>query len=191
MRLHLLLPIAVLGALVALTFWLERQVRLETTTSVKAASDQPDVIVDNFTATRTSHDGQMQFNLKAVRMTHFPAGDMSRLERVSFESLTGSAGRVTATSDTGTVFEGGNRVVLEGNVVVNSLEAEGSRAWKVTTTRLEVKPQENRAYTDAEVLFTSEGLEMKAASLDYDTKTKELNLKQVRAVYAARPARSK
>lgn len=191
MRLNLLLPIAVLAALVGLTFWLDRQVRLETAPGVKAASDQPDVIIDNFHATRTSQDGQMQFSLKAQRMMHYPAGDTSRLERVSFESLTGTAGRVTATSDTGTVFQGGNRVVLEGNVVVKTAESEVARAWQVTTSRLEILPQDNKAHTDAEVQFTSEGLEMKAASLDYDTKTKALNLKQVRAVYAARPARSK
>jgi lipopolysaccharide export system protein LptC len=186
MRLHLWLPIAVLGALVALTFWLERQVRLESVRGTQAASDKPDIIIDNFNATRTTRDGQLQFSLKAVRMLHYPAGDTSRLEKVSFESQTGSAGRITATSDKGTVLQGGNRVLLEGNVVVRSAATEGERAWQVTTPRLEILPQENRAMTDAGVHYSSQGLEMDAASLDYDTKTKALNLKQVRAVYAAR-----
>lgn len=186
MRIGLWLPIAVLASLVALTFWLERQVRLESATGPRADADKPDVIVDNFNATRTTREGQLQFSLKARRMLHFPAGDTSRLEQVSFESQTGSAGRVTATSDRGTVLQGGNRVLMEGNVVVKSAAAEGSRAWQVTTSRLEILPQENRATTDAGLLYSSEGLEMKAASLEYNTKTKALNLKRVRAVYSAR-----
>jgi lipopolysaccharide export system protein LptC len=177
------LPVIILVLLVALTFWLEQLVRPTTPRGGPSGRNDPDLIVDNFTARKMGPDGSLRYTLTARKMTHYPAEDTSRLEAVSFEASTPGQPNVTATSRSGAVSEGGDRVVLEGDVIVNAAATEKAPAWKLTTPRLTLLPDENVARSEDGVRFESRDISMTGASFVFNTETRILNLKQLQATY--------
>jgi lipopolysaccharide export system protein LptC len=186
MRATLLLPLLALIALVALTFWLERQVSLDDRRATKAAASEPDVIIDNFNASKMGPDGALKYSLNAKRMTHYPAGDTSKLDKVSFESRSPNQPAIRVTAEGGTVMQGGEMVVMEGNVVMNADATETSPAWTLSTEKLTVLPKENIAKSEVGVRFKSRDVNMTASSFTFNTKTREADLKNIRAVYASK-----
>ncbi|MDX2217985.1 MAG: LPS export ABC transporter periplasmic protein LptC [Burkholderiales bacterium] len=186
MRATLLLPLAALLALVALTFWLERQVRAEAYRPSTAASNEPDVIIDNFNASKMAPDGSIRYRLNARKMTHYPTGDTSRLEQVSFETRSADQPTIRVTADGGTVTQEGELVVMEGNVVMNADATNTSPAWTLTTDKLTAQPKENLVQSDAPVVFRSRDIDMTASAFTLNTKTRVVDLRNIRAVYASR-----
>lgn len=186
MRATVWLPMAALATLVALTFWLERQVRMEGQRASAPAKDEPDVIINKFNATKMAPDGSLRYLLRAEKMTHFPAGDTSRLDRVSFETRSPDQPPIKVTANTGTVSGGGEKVVMEGNVIMNADATDTAPAWTMSTQRLIVLPQENLARSDVDVRFESRDLNMTATSFTYNTKSRVADMKNVRAVYASK-----
>lgn len=186
MRATLLLPLAALMALVALTFWLERQVRADAYRTTPVASNLPDVIIDNFNASKMAPDGSLRYKLNARKMTHYPAGDTSRLEQVSFETRSPGQPTIQVTADGGTVSQDGELVVMEGNVVMNAEATETAPAWTLSTEKLTALPKENLVRSEAQVLFRSRDLNMTAAAFALNTKTRVVDLRQIRAVYASK-----
>ncbi len=191
MRATVWLPLAALAGLVALTFWLEQQVRMEAQRTTSPARNDPDVIISNFNATKMAPDGSLRYSLRAEKMTHYPVGDTSRLDRVSFETRSPDQPRIKVTASTGTVSEGGEKVVMEGNVVMNADATDTAPAWTMSTQNLTVLPQQNLAKSDVEVRFESRDLNMTATSFIYNTKTRVADLKNVRAVYASKKTSDK
>lgn len=186
MRATLLLPLGALLALVALTFWLERQVSADAYRSSKPADNQPDVIINSFNASKMAPDGSLRYRLNATRMTHYPAGDTSRLEKVSFETRSPDQPTIRVTSDSGTVTQSGEMVVMEGNVVMNAAATETAPAWTLSTEKLTVLPKENMAKSDVQVTFRSRDLNMTASAFTYNTKSRVADLKNIRAVYTSK-----
>lgn len=186
MRATLLLPLAALMVLVALTFWLERQVRAEAYRTSQKAGNEPDVIIDNFSARKMAPDGSLRYQLSARKMTHYPAGDTSRLEAVSFETRSADQRTIRVTADGGTVTQDGELVIMEGNVLVNAEATESSPAWTLTTNKLTALPKENLVKSDVQVLFKSRDINMTASAFAFNTQTRVADLRNIRAVYASR-----
>jgi lipopolysaccharide export system protein LptC len=186
MRPALLLPLAALMGLVAFTFWLERQVRMDAYRTTRPASNEPDVIIDNFNASKMGPDGALRYLLHARRMTHYPAGDTSKLDKVSFETRSPDQPTIRVTAEGGTVTQAGEMVVMEGNVVMNAEATDTAPAWTLSTEKLTVLPKENIAKSDVAVRFASRDLNMTAAGFTFNTKTRVADLTNVRATYASR-----
>lgn len=181
------LPVVILLLLVALTFWLEQLVRPAVPRATAQGRNDPDLIVDNFTARKLGPDGTLRYTLTARKMTHYPVEDTSRLEAVSFEASSPGQPKITATSKTGSVTEGGDRVILEGDVVVNGAASDKLPAWKLTTPKLTLQPDDNLARSEDGVRFESRDMLMTAASFDFNTETRILNLKQLQSTYQRPP----
>lgn len=178
-------------ALVALTFWLERQVRADAYRSTRAANNEPDVIIDNFNASKMAPDGSLRYQLNASRMTHYPVGDTSRLEKVSFETRSPDQPTIRVTANGGTVTQDGELVVMEGNVVMNAEATATAPAWTLSTEKLTVLPKENIAKSDVGVLFKSRDISMTADAVVFNTKTRQADLTRIRATYLSRKAATK
>lgn len=186
MRATLLLPLAALMALVALTFWLERQVRADAYRPSKAAANEPDVIIENFNASKMGQDGALKYLLNARRMTHYPAGDTSKLDKVSFETRAPDQPTIRVTAEGGTVTQAGELVVMEGNVIMKADATDTAPAWTLATEKLTIQPKENLARSDAQVQFSSRDLNMTASAFTFNTKTRVADLKNIRAVYTSK-----
>lgn len=191
MRATVWLPLAALAVLVALTFWLEQQVRQEEQRVTRSGKNEPDVIISNFNATKMAQDGSLRYFLRAERMTHYPVGDTSRLDRVSFESRSPDRPPIKVTSNTGTVTDGGEMVVMEGNVVMNTEASESAPAWTMSTEKLTVLPKENIAKSDVGVRLVGRGIDMTADAAIFNTKTRQADLTRVRATYISKKSVTK
>jgi len=81
------------------------------------------------------------------------------------------------------VEQGGDRVLIEGNVVVVR-DADGrNEPARLTTEKLLVLPDEGIARTSSEVTLQSASGHAQAAGLEIDNRARTMKLDRVRATY--------
>ena len=175
-------PIGVLALLVALTFWLNNRIQPPGAKNDGSSRHDPDLIVENFTARKLGPDGNVRYTLVADRMMHYPDDDSSVLDKVAFEGVNPGQPRVVATSDHGQLLEGSDKVIMEGNVVINSEATAASPAWTLTTPRLMLQPDDNLAHSESGVTIRNkDGGVVTADSFVMDTETRIVTMNQIKA----------
>ena len=177
------LPIGLLVLLVALTFWLNRLMQPDGIQNDGSQRHDPDLIVENFNARRLGPDGALRYTLVARKMTHYPDDDSSVLEAVSFEGVNPGKQPVSATSERGQLLDGGDKAIMEGNVVIRADATKTSPAWRLTTPQLILQPDEYLVHSDAGVQLESADAMLTAASFVLNTETRVLTMKQIKATY--------
>ncbi|MGZ5078145.1 MAG: LPS export ABC transporter periplasmic protein LptC [Usitatibacter sp.] len=177
------LPLAVLALLVGLTMWLNQLVQGPTARADGSLRHDPDLMVDSFNARKLGTDGQVLYTLAARKMVHYPDDDSSLLESVILEAFEPRQPKMTATADHGRLEEGGDRVLIEGNVViVREADAKNEPA-RLTTDKLLVFPDEGIARTSSEVVLESPSGRAQATGLEIDNRARTMKLERVRATY--------
>ena len=177
------LPAGLLILLVALTFWLNRLVQPGGIKNDGSERHDPDLIVENFTARKLGPEGTVRYTLVARKMTHYPDDDSSVLESVSFEIANPGQSRITATSDRGQLLSGGDKVIMEENVVIVSEASKTVPAWRFTTPQLVLQPDESLAHSDSGVKVESASGVVTASSFLLNTDTRVVKMNQIRATY--------
>ena len=181
------LPLAVLALLVGLTLWLNQLVQAPAARASGKTRHDPDVMVENFNARKLGEDGNVLYTLAARKMVHYPDDDSALLEQVTVEAFQPRQPKMTATADTGRLEQGGDRVLIEGNVVVLREADPKSEAARLTTERLLVLPDEGIARTTSPVTLTSASGHAVAAGMEIDNRVRTLTLDKVRATYKPKP----
>lgn len=176
------LPLAALALLVGLTLWLQQLVQPSGRASGKLRHD-PDVIVENFNARKLGEDGRVLYTLAARKMVHYPDDDSALLEQVVLEAFEPKQPKMTATADTGRLEQGGDRVFIEGNVVVVREADARNEAARLTTDKLLVLPDDGIARTTSPVKLESPSGQAVAAGMELDNRARTLKLDRVRATY--------
>ncbi len=175
-------PIGVLALLVVLTFWLNNRIQPSGIKNDGSTRHDPDLIVENFTARKLGPDGNVRYTLVATRMVHYPDDDSSVLDKVSFEGVNPGQPRVVATSDHGQLLEGTDKVIMEGNVVINSEATSASPAWTLSTPRLTLQPDDNLAHSESGVTIRDvNGGVISAESFVMNTETRVVTMHQINA----------
>jgi len=180
------LPLTALALLVGLTVWLDQLVQ-----PVQARADgkrrhDPDLIVENFNATKLGVDGRVLYTLAARKMVHYPDDDSALLESIQLEAFEPKQPKMTITADHGRLEQGGDRVHIEGNVVVLREADARNEAARLTTERLLVLPDSGIARTDAEVRLESPSARALAQGMEVDNRSRILKLGRVSATYKPR-----
>lgn len=181
------LPLAVLALLVALTLWLNRLVQEPGAHDNGSMRHDPDTIVEKFNARKLGEDGRLLYTLAARKMVHYPDDDSAHLESLTLEAFEPHQPRMTITADHGRLEQGGDRVWVEGHVVLVREGDDKVEPARMNTDRLLVLPDAGVARTTSEVTLTSPSSHAVAAGLEIDNKTRTLTLDRVRATY--KPAR--
>jgi lipopolysaccharide export system protein LptC len=177
------LPLAALGLLVALTLWLNYLVQAPAARADGSLRHDPDLMVENFSARALGEDGRVLYTLAARKMVHYPDDDSALLESVKLQSFEPRQPPMTATADHGRLEQGGERVWIEGNVVVvREADARGEAA-RLTTDKLLVLPDEGIARTSSEVTLLSPSGRVDATGLEINNRARTLRLDRVRATY--------
>lgn len=147
-----LFPLALLGMLAALTFWLEQATQPGAGRTDGKQRHDPDFVVDNLKLRRFGPDGALQHSLVAQRMKHFPDNDSTDVElpRVTYHRNPPTL----LTADKAQVDQDGSHVRLEGNVQVVRSGLDGQPSTVVSTPVLHVAPDDEIAHTDAPVTIT-------------------------------------
>ena len=177
------LPLAVLALLVGLTLWLNALVQAPSGRASGALRHDPDLMVENFNARKLDTSGRVLYTLAARKMVHYPDDDSALLESVTLEAFEPRQPKMTATADHGRLEQGGDRVWIEGNVVVvREADAKNERAT-LNTEKLLVLPDEGIARTASEVTLTNASGHARANGMEIDNRARTLKLDQVTATY--------
>ena len=177
------LPLSVLGLLVGLTFWLDQLVQPREARADGSTRHDPDLMVENFSARTLDPDGSVRYTLAARKMVHYPDDDSAHLDAVKVEAFEPKQPKMTATADRGRLEQGGDRVWIEGNVV---LVREGDArvgASTLTTQKLLVLPNEGKASTSSDVTLVSPQGTAQAKGMELDNNARTIKLDRVRATY--------
>jgi lipopolysaccharide export system protein LptC len=177
------LPLAVLALLVGLTLWLNALVQPPTARADGSLRHDPDLMVENFNARKLDENGRILYTLAARKMVHYPDDDSALLESVTLEAFEPRQPKMTVTADHGRLEQGGDRVLIEGNVlVVREADAKNEKAT-LTTDKLLVLPDAGIARTSSDVVLESPSGRALAKGLELDNRARTLKLDQVRATY--------
>jgi lipopolysaccharide export system protein LptC len=177
------LPLVALALLVALTFWLHYLVQPPAVRASGSLRHDPDLIVENFNARKLGEDGRVLYTLVARKMVHYPDDDSAQLEKVTLEAFDPKQPKMTVTADRGQLEQGGDRVMIEGNVVVTRAADDRNEAARLTTDKLLVLPDVGIARTTSEVTLHSASGQAHAAGLEIDNRARTMMLDRVRATY--------
>jgi len=170
------LPLAALALLVGLTLWVNQLVQPAGNRADASKRHDPDVMVDNFKARKLDEQGLVRYTLVARKMVHYPDDDSALLETVRLEAFEPKQPRMTITADHGRLEQGGERVWIEGNVVVvREADAKVGPA-RLTTDRMLVLPDEGIARSTTPVRMDSPDGVSHAAGLELNNKTRTLRL---------------
>lgn len=181
------LPLAALALLVGLTLWLNQLVQPQGSRGDASKRHDPDLMVQNFSARKLDERGAVRYTLVARKMVHYPDDDSAHLDTVKLEAFEPKQPKMTITADRGLLEQGGDRVWIEGNVVVvRDADAKNGPA-RVTTEKMLVLPDEGIARSAAPVRMESPDGVSNAAALELNNKTRTLQLDRVQVTMKPRP----
>ena len=176
-RTNTLFSLTLAAGLAALTLWLERIVEVPRGAQPNALEHDPDFIVEQFTATSLDQAGRPEYRLAARRMTHYPDDETTELEEPHLVQYREGGPPVRISAERGTVTKDGDEVRLYGNVVVVREGTKGRPPLQVETTFLQVFPKQDVARTPEAVVISEGASRLTGVGMDYNTKTRQLELK--------------
>jgi len=183
-RLSGALPLLLLAALAALTFWLDRLVQPLPPPVDRSARHDPDYIVDKFSALRTDDQGRATYTLTADRLMHYPDDDTTQLTSPRLVSHRSRQAPVTITARQATVSGNGENVYFRDDVKVVRAAYPGHSELTMRTAYLHVIPDDSIAKTDQPVTITDAATTINAVGLELNSDTRILKLlARVRGTY--------
>jgi lipopolysaccharide export system protein LptC len=180
-------PALLLGALAALTWWLDAQIQPPTPRLDGASRHDPDLFVEDFRAVTFDADGRIRQSLAGRRAEHFPDDNTIAFTAPSVALTTPGEPTVTLTADAGTLSGDRERITFSGNVRAQRAAvpggAKGTAAGPVTLTTelLRVTPKTGRAETDRAVTIEEPRGIIRGVGMDLDNQARTVKLRsQVR-----------
>jgi lipopolysaccharide export system protein LptC len=181
------LPLAVLALLVGLTLWLNQLVQPPAARGDGSTRHDPDLMVENFSARKLDPDGSVRYILAARKMVHYPDDDSAHLDTVKLEAFEPKQPKMTATADRGRLEQGGDRVWIEGNVVLVREADRQTTPLRLTTDRLLVLPEDGIARTSSEVVLDNAQGHARAIGMELDNNAHTVKLEHVHATFKPAP----
>lgn len=175
-RLTTLAPIALLGMMAALTFWLDRVIETSARDIIGPSRSDPDYIVQNLTALTLDEFGKASHTLAAVKMVHYPEDDSTLLTDPRFVSYSAAQAPVTITANQGVVSAKGDHIYFQDNVRVARAAYGDQSELIMRTSFLHVIPDAHLAKTDRHVTIMNDATVVTAVGLELNTESHELKL---------------
>ncbi len=183
-RLIALSPVILLLLLAALTWWLDRRVRLPDIPAGEAVEQDPEFYVEGFLAIRMNPDGSRRYELAGTRLTHLSQKRGSLLDSPSLLYYDYKRAPVKVSADRADVQGGGENVYFRGNVIVSRPAYGANPELGVATDYLHVIPDKEFAKTDQPVTMTEGNSSARSDGLEFDNKARTIRLlKSVEARY--------
>ena len=183
-RLTTVAPLVLVGALAALTFWLDRLGQGPERDLIGPSRHDPDFIVDRLTGVSMNEAGIASYTLSAARMIHYPDDDSTLLTDPKFVSYGSAKAPVTITSNEAVVSSKGDHVYFQDNVRVTRAPYAENSELVLLTTFLHVVPDKHLALTDRSVTITDATTVVTAEGFEMNSETRVLKLmSKVRGKY--------
>ncbi|MDD2832785.1 MAG: LPS export ABC transporter periplasmic protein LptC [Methylotenera sp.] len=192
-RSAILFPLAVLGLLAFVTFWVDKAVQPQAPRIDGSSRHDPDYIMHNFETTQTDTSGALRYKLAAAEMKHYPDDDSTDLVKPRYTQYALDKPYTRVEGDTGLVSSDGEQVDLHGNVKVTRQAFEGKGEMTVETDYLEIRPNDEYVSTESPVVIKqAPKTVIYATGMVYDKKKQTVTLlNKVRAHYVRPPIENK
>jgi lipopolysaccharide export system protein LptC len=177
-------PVVLVAGLAGLTFWLDQKVRPERSSDSRLYG-QPDFVVENFVATRMSLEGTPSYAVRAKRMEHYLEEDSSSLVEPELTHFDPQKAPLSIRADQGRLDKQAENAYFIGHVQVRREAYADNPEMVLYTSYLHVVPELEVASTDKEVKVVSGNSTVEAVGLEFNNKTRTINLlSKVKGTYA-------
>jgi lipopolysaccharide export system protein LptC len=178
-------PALLLGALAALTFWLDAQVQPPAARRDGSTRHDPDLFLVNFRAVTFDENGKPREALSAKRGDHFPDDESVGLTQPMFKVTQSGKPAFTVTADTGKISGDREHAYFTGNVVAHrEAETAGTAGghdpagpMTLTTEYLHVIPKSEQAESNKPVTIKEPRGIIEAGGIELDNKNKTVKFK--------------
>lgn len=157
-----------------LTLWLDNTLQRPSLQQSSYLQQEVDYIIENLDGIQANHEfGRNRF-FSADKLTHYQAGDITRLKHVRFTSIEPDKPLLRVTSDRAELTEDGNDIFLTENVSI--IRGEDLDQDKVTmlTDFLHLIPDTDIAKTDRPVTVIRMNSTLNAVGLFMNNQTGEI-----------------
>lgn len=168
-------PIFIVAALAALTFWLDLNVQPDV---ARKSADQPDFIIEGMHAIKMNLDGSPRYALTADKLTHYQdeSGD-TVLDHPTLARYEAGKGPTTIRSNEGRLSPDGADAYFIGDVFVREPPDKEDPEMTMTTSYLHVIPDKDLAVTDRPVAMTRGKSTMTGVGLELNNELRTARLK--------------
>lgn len=173
-------PVLLLGALAALTYWLDAQVRPPSPAFDGSGRHDPDIFIENFKAISLDAAGNVRQALSARVARHFPDDDTTELDAPLITISEAGKPGLSVTSDRASLSGDQNNAYFTGKVkaVREAATADAHDGpMTIESEYLHVVPKEDRIDTDKPVTITDARGIIHATGMEIDNKARTLKLK--------------
>lgn len=173
----ILFPIALLGMLALLTYWINQSVQAPLAKLDGSSRHDPDYIVSNFETTQTDMNGALRYKLTAAEMKHYPDNDATSLLQPTYTQyaidkpytkVQGARGEMSSNGEVVEVFE-------QVKVTREAFEEKGQMTLE--TDYLNIRPKEELVTTPYPVIIRqAPNTVIYATGMEFDKKNKTTTL---------------
>ncbi|MDR2925128.1 MAG: LPS export ABC transporter periplasmic protein LptC [Azoarcus sp.] len=160
-------PLAIAAVLAAGAVWLEHATRSPETPDAPTVSQTPDFIAQTVRITGFAQDGSLNYTLDSPHIQHLPATDQTHADQPRL-MLINQGRHMRINADHGEVAPKAERVDFAGNVEAEREGAPAEPPMHLSSARLTVWPNEQRAASDVPVRITQGGNRSDASSMAAD-----------------------
>lgn len=164
-----LFPLLLVGLLAGMSFWLEMASRAPTPTPDGKTRHDPDYIVEHFEVRRFDPQGTLQHTVVADRMRHYPDDDSTVVfaPRITYHR----SPTTFISAREARIGSKGEHVQLIDDVQVTRSGTGSKPDTVLTTTRLDIWPDDEIAKTNVPVAITQGQSSIRGSGLSADNKT--------------------
>jgi lipopolysaccharide export system protein LptC len=176
-------PVLLLGALAALTYWLDAQVQPPTVRGDGSSRHDPDLFLQDFRAVTFDANGKPREALSAQSAEHFPDDGSAELAQPHLSLTEPGRPTLTISADRGRIAGDREHGDFTGHVrlerAADPTPAKGgepSGPVTLTTDLLHVFTKEQRVQTDAPVTIEEPRGIIRGRGLEFDNKEKRVRI---------------
>jgi lipopolysaccharide export system protein LptC len=177
-------PVLMLGALAALTYWLDAQVQPPPARPDGSMRHDPDLFLQDFKAITFDAQGKPRETLSAARAEHFPDDESAELATPRLSLSEPGRPTLTITADRGRIDGDRNRGDFMGHVRVDrdadpaaAKDGGSGSPVQLATELLHVITKEQRVQTDQPVTIRDARGIIHGQGLEFDNKARTVRIK--------------
>lgn len=166
-RLSMVIAAVLLVVVTATSYWYAREMRRPAQRSAPSPGT-PDFIVDRVVLTQFDESGQARYKLFAEQLTHVSENDDIELVRPRLVGLQPNQPQVQASSRKAKVTNGGEKVLLQDDVLIQRAASGGEPRLTIRSERMTALPDEERFVSEVPVQIVQGESQLSGAAMDYN-----------------------
>lgn len=166
-RIIQIIAIVLLATVTATSYWYARMLR-KPATALPPIPGTPDFTASRLVLTQFDDQGRARYKLFADELLHYAETDNVELTGPRLLSLRPDQPQVEVRANKGTIEGAGERVLMEGQVVVHRAASGLAPALRINTEALVALPDHDRYSTDQPVLVERGDASITAGGMELD-----------------------